>query len=83
MAYAPTFLPVSREDMEARGWDELDFLFISGDAYVDHPSFAAALLCRLLEGGDIAIGFFNTTDSPRRLNVTIGDIITWIQERTA
>ena len=33
------FLPVNRSDMEARGWDELDFLLISGDAYVDHPSF--------------------------------------------
>ncbi|MBQ8691830.1 MAG: hypothetical protein IJ520_01640, partial [Synergistaceae bacterium] len=43
------FLPVSREDMQARGWDELDFLYISGDAYVDHPSFAPALICRLLE----------------------------------
>ena len=40
------FLPVSRGDMESRGWGELDFLFVSGDAYVDHPSFAAALICR-------------------------------------
>ena len=35
------FLPVCRADMEARGWGELDFLFVNGDAYVDHPSFAA------------------------------------------
>ena len=32
------FLPICREDMNARGWDELDFLVISGDAYVDHPA---------------------------------------------
>jgi uncharacterized radical SAM protein YgiQ len=43
------FLPVSRADMEARGWDALDFLFVTGDAYVDHPSFAMALIGRLLE----------------------------------
>ncbi|MBQ6430128.1 MAG: hypothetical protein IJK11_05950, partial [Acidaminococcaceae bacterium] len=33
-----TFLPVCKEDMEERSWEQLDFLFISGDAYVDHPS---------------------------------------------
>ena len=43
------FLPVSRQDMDEYGWDECDFVFVSGDAYVDHPSFAAALLGRLLE----------------------------------
>ncbi|MBQ6909068.1 MAG: YgiQ family radical SAM protein, partial [Synergistaceae bacterium] len=50
------FLPVSREDMQARGWDELDFLYISGDAYVDHPSFAPALICRLLEAHGYKVG---------------------------
>lgn len=43
------FLPVTKEDMEKRGWDYYDFLFISGDAYVDHPSFGLAILSRLLE----------------------------------
>jgi uncharacterized radical SAM protein YgiQ len=42
-------LPMSREEMLARGWDEVDVVFVSGDAYVDHPSFAMALLGRLLE----------------------------------
>lgn len=32
------FLPISQEDINARGWEQIDFLFISGDAYVDHPS---------------------------------------------
>jgi len=36
------FLPVSKEDMKKRGWDQLDFVYISGDAYVDHPSFGHA-----------------------------------------
>ncbi len=43
------FLPVSAADMKKRGWDYYDFLFISGDAYVDHPSFGLAILSRLLE----------------------------------
>lgn len=43
------FLPVTRSDMEDRGWNVCDFVFVSGDAYVDHPSFAVALIGRLLE----------------------------------
>ena len=43
------FLPTSRAEIEARGWDQPDIIFVSGDAYLDHPSFAAALLGRVLE----------------------------------
>ena len=43
------FLPVSKKDMNKLGWDYYDFLFISGDAYVDHPSFGMAILSRILE----------------------------------
>ena len=43
------FLPVSKQDMEARGWDGYDFLLITGDAYVDHPSFGTAIIGRVLE----------------------------------
>ena len=43
------FLPVSRADMKKRGWDELDFVYVIGDAYVDHPSFGPAIISRLLE----------------------------------
>ncbi|SHJ69794.1 Radical SAM N-terminal [Anaerobranca californiensis DSM 14826] len=43
------FLPISKEDMEKRGWDSLDFIIISGDAYVDHPSFGVAIIGRVLE----------------------------------
>jgi len=42
--------------MEERGWDECDFIFVSGDAYVDHPTFAAALICRLLEERGFRVG---------------------------
>ncbi|MCL1964827.1 MAG: YgiQ family radical SAM protein, partial [Firmicutes bacterium] len=44
-----SFLPVTREEALSRGWDELDFVFVSGDAYVDHPSFGCAILTRVLE----------------------------------
>ena len=43
------FLPISKEDIKNRGWEEIDFLFVSGDAYVDHPSFSTSVICRVLE----------------------------------
>ena len=42
-------IPMTQAEMKQRKWDELDFLFISGDAYVDHPSFSTALIARWLE----------------------------------
>lgn len=51
------FLPTSREDMEARGWDELDILIVSGDAYVDHAAFGPVLIARFLEGRGFRVGF--------------------------
>lgn len=56
------FLPVCREDMERRGWDELDFIFVSGDAYVDHPSFGPAIICRLLEAHGYRVGIIPQPD---------------------
>ena len=50
------FLPVNRDDMQARGWDELDFVVVSGDAYVDHPSFGPAIISRLLEADGYRVG---------------------------
>ena len=48
--------------MEKRGWDECDFVFVSGDAYVDHPSFAAALICRVLEAEGFRVGIIPQPD---------------------
>jgi uncharacterized radical SAM protein YgiQ len=48
--------------MDARGWEECDFIFVSGDAYVDHPSFAAAILCRTLEAGGFRAGIIPQPD---------------------
>ncbi len=50
------FLPVCQADMDRRGWDQPDIIFITGDAYVDHPSFGAALLGRLLESKGWKVG---------------------------
>ena len=56
------FLPVCRKDLEERGIDQLDFVFVSGDAYVDHPSFAPALLGRLLESRGYTVGILCQPD---------------------
>lgn len=66
------YLPVSRADMDERGWDELDIIFVSGDAYVDHPAWAAALLGRFLEKHGLRVGViaqpdWKTTDDVRKL----------------
>jgi uncharacterized radical SAM protein YgiQ len=50
------FLPTTREEMEARGWDQLDVLIINGDAYVDHPAFGGALIGRFLEARGFRVG---------------------------
>lgn len=56
------FLPVTRSDMEQRGWDEVDFLFVTGDAYVDHPGFAHAILSRCLEAAGFRVGIISQPD---------------------
>jgi uncharacterized radical SAM protein YgiQ len=56
------FLPICKEDMAEREWDRLDFLFVSGDAYVDHPSFGPAILCRLLEKYGYRVGIISQPD---------------------
>ena len=47
------FLPVTKKEMKQRGWNQVDFAYITGDAYVDHPSFGTAIISRLLEAVDI------------------------------
>lgn len=50
------FLPLTREEMERRGWERLDVLLVTGDAYVDHPAFGAALIGRRLEAAGLRVG---------------------------
>ena len=49
------FLPTTRKEMELRGWDEVDVVLFSGDAYVDHPSFGAAVIGRILEAEGLRV----------------------------
>ena len=56
------FLPISREDMQSRGIDTLDFIYVSGDAYVDHPSFGAAIIMRWLEHLGYSVGIIAQPD---------------------
>src|SRR5262245_56983433 len=54
--YAAPLAPTTAAEMRARGWDCVDVVFVSGDAYVDHPSFAMALLARTLEAAGFRVG---------------------------
>ncbi len=56
------FLPISKTDMKKRGWNELDFVFVTGDAYVDHPSFGTAIISRLLERFGYKVGIIAQPD---------------------
>jgi len=56
------FLPTTPEEVAARGWDEVDVVFVTGDAYVDHPSFAMALLGRLMEAEGYRVAILSQPD---------------------
>jgi uncharacterized radical SAM protein YgiQ len=60
--HAAPLAPVSGEEMRARGWDAVDVVFVSGDAYVDHPSFAMAILARTLEAAGFRVGMLCQPD---------------------
>ncbi len=56
------FLPITKEDMDRRGWDAPDFVYVNGDAYVDHPSFGAAIITRVLEHAGYRVAFLAQPD---------------------
>ena len=56
------FLPVNQKEMHDRGWDEVDFVYITGDAYVDHPSFGAAIITRVLEAKGFKVAVLSQPD---------------------
>src|SRR5436309_5476038 len=60
--HAAPFLPMTRAEMAARGWDYVDVVFVSGDAYVDHPSFAMAILGRMLEAAGYRVAILAQPD---------------------
>lgn len=65
------FLPISKSDMKKRGWDEVDFVYVCGDAYVDHPSFGAAIITRVLEAHGYRIGFIAQPDWKKEESIQI------------
>ncbi len=89
------FLPTCKEELEARGWDRLDVLLVNGDAYVDHPSFGAAIIGRRLESAGFRVGIvsqprWETTDdllvmgAPRLfVGVTAGNLDSMLNRLTA
>ncbi len=56
------FLPVNIKDVEDRGWSHVDFVYVSGDAYVDHPSFGASIITRVLEKEGFNVAFLSQPD---------------------
>ena len=56
------FLPICRADMEARGWDAPDFVYVTGDAYVDHPSFGVSIISRVLEDAGFRVAILSQPD---------------------
>ena len=56
------FLPISKQDMEERGIKQLDFVYVCGDAYVDHPSFGHAIISRVLEAHGYTVGIISQPD---------------------
>ena len=67
---AEGFLPVCRQDMEERGWDTVDFVYVSGDAYVDHPSFGPAIITRVLEAHGYRVGIIAQPDWKDEKSIT-------------
>ena len=66
----PEFLPISKKDMDARGWTQCDFVYVIGDAYVDHPSFGHAIISRVLEDAGYKVGILSQPDWRNPASVT-------------
>ena len=65
------FLPICRQDMIDRGWEQLDFVYVSGDAYVDHPSFGHAIITRILESHGYRVGIISQPDWKDKNSISI------------
>lgn len=65
------FLPINRKEMKERGWEQVDFVYVSGDAYVDHPSFGHAIITRLLEAHGYKVGIIAQPDWKNKESVCV------------
>ena len=64
-------LPTNAEEMHARGWDQVDFVYVCGDAYVDHPSFGAAIITRMLEANGYRVGIISQPNWKNPQSITV------------
>ncbi len=90
-----SFLPTSKQEMKQRGWDSLDVILVSGDAYVDHPSYGASVIGRVLEKAGYRVGIiaqpdWKNTDDFKRLGkprlffgITAGNLDSMVSNYTA
>lgn len=65
------FLPVSKKDMQKRGWEQCDFVYVTGDAYVDHSSFGVAVISRVLEANGYKVGIISQPDWKDDKSITV------------
>ena len=65
------FLPVNKKEMKERGWEQADFVYVTGDAYVDHPSFGAAIISRLLESRGYKVGIISQPDWRKKESIQV------------
>ena len=65
------FLPICRQDMQDRGWEQVDFVYVSGDAYVDHHSFGHAIITRILESHGYKIGIIAQPDWKNKDSISV------------
>ena len=65
------FLPVTKKEMQQRGWEQVDFVYLTGDAYVDHPSFGTAIISRLLESRGYRVGIIPQPDWRKKESVQV------------
>ena len=65
------FLPITKKEMQERGWESCDFVYVIGDAYVDHPSFGHAIISRVLEKNGYSVGIISQPDwtNPKSIDV--------------
>ena len=65
------FLPVNTQEMKERGWDQVDFVYVTGDAYIDHSSFGSAIISRLLESRGFRIGIIPQPDWRKKESIQV------------
>ena len=65
------FLPICRQDMLDRGWEQVDFVYVTGDAYVDHPSFGHAIISRMLDSYGYSVGIISQPDWKNEESISI------------